>query len=162
MDSKILISWWDNMENEVLENHLRAQCELHFFSSHGRANSQTLELILNAPLKPLFWFTFWLTRTLNKFVGTKSHGRCETWLLFPHPLLCSPPSSPGWAPQLQLFSGLVSFLAGYLLLRLDAPCMGAQRAPALLYPRWFPPADPPCLVHQTPLKASFSQQRDFA
>lgn len=49
------------------------------------ANSQTLELILSAPLKPLFWSTFWLTRTLDKFMGTKSHSKCETWLVFLSP-----------------------------------------------------------------------------
>lgn len=110
------------MENGVLWNCFRAQCGPHFFSSHGKANGQTLEIILNAPLKPLFWFTFWLTRTLDKFVGTKSHRRRETSLLFSHPWVCSPPSSPdralsvlphqerSTAPALQLFSGVASFL----------------------------------------------------
>lgn len=142
------------MENGVLRNHFRAQCEPHF-SSHGQENSQTLELILNGPLKPLFWFIIWLTRTLDEFVGTKSHSRCETALLFSHPLLCSPPSSPGWAPQLQFSSspqGWNSVLAGYLLLRLDSASSRAQRAPAFLQPRSHPLAGPPCLRHPTPLR----------
>lgn len=130
--------------------HFRAQCEHHFFSF--QANGQTLELILSALPKPLFWFTFPLTRTLEKFVGTKSHSRCETSLLFSHPLLCSPLSSPGWAPQLQLSSGVASFLAGHLLLRLGAAPTRAQRAPAFLEPRSPPLAGPPCLVHPTPVR----------
>lgn len=147
------------MENGVLWNRFRAQCGPHFFSSHGKANGQTLEIILNAPLKPLFWFTFWLTRTLDKFVGTKSRRRHETSLLFSHPGVCSPPSSPGralsvlphqersTAPALQLFSGVASFLAGHLILRLDAASTRAQRALTFLQPGSPPPSGPPCVRH---------------
>lgn len=139
------------MENEVLRNHFRAQCEPHFFNSHGQANGQTLKIILNAPLKPLFWFTFWLTRTLDKFVGTTSHSRCETSLLFLTPCFAL------LHPHLTEFhsSSCPALLRGGIIPGRTPPSQAgsastmAQRAPAFLQPRSAPEA--PCWVPVTPL-----------
>lgn len=127
------------MENGVLRNHFRVECEPHFFSPHGQANRANFKCttktsiliynLINQNTRQVCGYQE-STRTSDKFVGTKMW---DITAVFSPPALRS--SILTWlsstAPALQLSSG-ASFLAGHLLLRLMLP----PQWPKGLLPFW--------------------------
>lgn len=146
------------MENGVLRNHFRVECEPHFFSPHGQANRANFKCttktsiliynLINQNTRQVCGYQE-STRTSDKFVGTKMW---DITAVFSPPALCS--SILTWlsstAPALQLLRGIIPGRTPPS--QADAASTMAQRSPAFLEPRSPPLAGPPCLVHPTPLR----------